>query len=111
MFSAGEALMGRWRGKILFTLIVYCSGFLTAVYFLAPVSAAALPETQSEGQLSRLPAGEAFSGSAGIDYPAWAASIRSGIDICIRFAEENALRAADLFRSKMGQSSQSDRHE
>lgn len=100
--------MGHWRSKILFSLILYCAGFITAIYFLAPVSAQASTDSQAGG-FSGFSGGSqsahTAAGNAGIDSQALAASIRRGVDTCIRFAEENALRAADLFRSKMGQGS------
>jgi hypothetical protein len=46
-----------------------------------------------------------MTGHPDITSQAWAVSVRSKIDICIRFAEEYALRAADLIRSHMGQGS------
>ncbi|MCI0498500.1 MAG: hypothetical protein L0Y36_02310 [Planctomycetales bacterium] len=95
--------MGRWRSKILFSLILYSAGFITAVYFLTPVSAQASPDSQA-GELSGWSqnAHSAVGGNTS-DSPAWAVSIRRGINTCVRFAEEYTLRAADLFRSKMEQ--------
>ncbi|MHC5162848.1 MAG: hypothetical protein ACYSO4_07000 [Planctomycetota bacterium] len=77
--------MGPWQNKILFTLFLYGAGFVTAVYFLTPC--------QSQQEQSN-------PDSNSRD---WAIKIRSGIDTSIHFAEEYALRAADLIRSKMGQ--------
>jgi hypothetical protein len=97
--------MGSWQSKILFTLIVFGAGFVTAVYFLVPSSAAAADGTQSGEMRTVSSQAQSMTGHPDITSQAWALSVRSGIDICIRFAEEYALRAADVIRSHMGQGS------
>lgn len=86
--------MGHWRTKILVSLILYFGGFLTAVYVLAPSSASAAADR---------PAAQGTA-LANVDTQAWAAKLRGGIDKVVSFAEDNALRAAELIRSNMEQS-------
>ena len=88
--------MGPWQNKILFTLFLYGAGFVTAVYFLTPCPVQAADQVQT-GQ-SHIQSQQEQPNSHD-----WAIKIRSGIDTSIHFAEEYALRAADLIRSKMGQ--------
>ena len=96
--------MGSWQNKILYTLIVFGAGFVTAVYFLVPSPAAA--DGAQVGEMSPgASQANAMTGHPDITSQAWAISVRTGIDTCIRFAEEYALRAADLIRSHMGQGS------
>ena len=97
--------MGSWQSKILFTLVVFGAGFVTAVYFLVPCSAAAAEQTRIGEMSTGSCQAQAVTGRPDITSQAWAVSVRSGIDTCIRFAEEYALRAADLIRSHMGQGS------
>lgn len=97
--------MGSWQSKILFTLIVFGAGFVTAVYFLVPPSAADAEQTRIGEMSTGASHAIAMTGHPDITSQAWAISVRSGIDICIRFAEEYALRAADVIRSHMGQGS------
>lgn len=71
-----------WRMKFLFLLIVYCAGFATAVYCLAPT-----PES-GDGkpvQLAQLP--------GSIDSQALARSVNSGIHKCVDLGK---VAAADL---------------
>ena len=43
--------MGSWQSKILYTLIIFGAGFVTAVYFLVP-SPAAAAELAQNGEMS-----------------------------------------------------------
>ena len=95
--------MGSWQSKILFTLIVFGAGFVTAVYFLVPPSAAVADQTRIGEMSTGASQANAITGHPDITSQAWAVSVRSGIDICIRFAEEYALRAADVIRVHTGQ--------
>jgi hypothetical protein len=85
--------MGHWRLKIVFCLIFYCGGFLTAIYVLAPSTASA--QTVAGTQTASL---------ANVDTEAWAGKLRAGIEKAKCFAEDNALRAAEVIRSKIQQS-------
>lgn len=95
--------MGRLRTYILLTLIMFCAGFGTAVYLLTPSSAQAAGETPAHA--STLWSRQLRGGpeDTGEDAKAWAVEMRRVIDKCVRFAEENALRAADIIRQKTGQ--------
>ena len=99
--------MGRWRRKLLISLIVYSAGFASAVYMLAPSSAHASSET------TQMASASGWSANAGtwIDKAQtnqWAGKLKTGMDKIVGFAEDNALRAAEMIRSKTGQSDQSD---
>lgn len=95
--------MGKWQSKILFTLILYAAGFVTAVYLLAPCPVQAADNAQDGQTQSWSQQAKTVIAKAQTSSPEWALKIRSGIDACIDFAEEHALQAADLIRSKMGQ--------
>jgi len=97
MFSVGENWMGQWQNKILFTLILYGAGFVTAVYLLTPDPAQAAEHAQASVW------SQDATAEAGTHSHAWAVKIRAGIDTGIDFAEEYALRVADLIRAKMKQ--------
>lgn len=85
--------MSHWRLKVVCCLIFYCGGFLTAVYVLAPSTASAQTNTGTQN-----------AGLANIDTQVMAAKLRGGIEQAIRFAEENALRAAEVIGAHTAQS-------
>lgn len=91
--------MGRWRGKVLFALIVYTAGFFTAVYVLAPA------DMQTAGGREGIP-GCTQDGTAGtgFDSQAWSASVRAGMDKAVAFAEEQALLLVEKIKTGMQQS-------
>ena len=92
--------MGRWRGKLLFAMIVYAAGFLTAIYVLAPSDILAV--AGGDGPFGRIQ--DETTQRAGFDGRAWAASARAGMDKAIAFAEEQALHLAEKLRTSMQQS-------
>jgi hypothetical protein len=98
--------MGGFRAKILMMLFMFCAGFGTAVYLMTPSSAQAAGETPDF--VSQLWSRQMRGGpeDTGEDAKAWAVEVRCAIDTCIHFAEENALRVADLIRSQTDQGSQ-----
>ena len=95
--------MGKLPGKIVFSMIVYTAGFLTAIYLLVPSPAHASDQISQGETLSRLQDMQPAAGIIDINSQEWILTVRTGIDTCISFAEEYALRAADLIRSKMEQ--------
>lgn len=90
--------MSHWRSKIVFSFMMYCGGFLTAIYYLAPSGA--------QARVQGAPQSAAFA-NVSIDKDAWTQRLRGGIDHVKSFAEDNALRAAELIRSQMEQSENS----
>ncbi len=92
--------MGQWRGKVLFMLIVYAAGFATALYVLAPADGQTADGTKGAvaGTLEQTARGGC------IDMPAWAASARAGMEKAASFAEEQALKLADVIKTQMAQS-------
>lgn len=92
--------MGRWRSKLLFAMIVYAAGFLTAIYVLAPSDIQAV--AGGNGPSGRIL--DETTQRAGFDGRAWAASARAGMDKARAFAEEQALHFAEKFKTSMQQS-------
>lgn len=89
--------MGRWRTKLLMTLIVYAAGFATAVYVLAPAPG------QAQTSAAQTTDGWSHNAQAMIDTfneqsPAWAMAMRTGMEKVKLFAEENALKVAQAVR-------------
>lgn len=80
-----------WRMKFVFVLIVYCAGFITAVYCLAPTPG------QGEGrplQLAQLPG--AFNSQE------LAASVSSGIHKCVDLGKVAAAEVAQRIQKEIG---------
>ena len=95
--------MGHWQSKFLFSVILYAAGFVTAVYFLAPNPVSAADQSQTAETSSWLQPAQAGAADSGADSEVWMTKVRAGIDTSIDFAEEQALRVANLIRSKMKQ--------
>lgn len=87
----------RWRGKLLFMMIVYAAGFFTAIYVLAPADAQA-----PAGQIGQ--AGFIQDGTPQFDAQRWAASARAGMTKAMSFAEEKALQVAEEIKTAVRQS-------
>ena len=103
MFSLGENWMGHWQSKFLFSVVLYGAGFVTAVYFLAPSPVSAADESQATEVSFSLQPAQAVAADTRVDSEVWITKIRAGIDTSIHFAEEHALRVANLIRSKIKQ--------
>lgn len=99
--------MGRWQSKFLSSVFLYGAGFITAVYFLAPVPVSASDYGRTVETSSRLQSAQTATAGTEIDSKVWMTKIRVGIDTSINFAEEYALRAAALIRSKFEQGDRS----
>ena len=96
--------MGGWRTKFVFLLIVYFSGFATAIYFLAPVSA----DCQvSEAQKDKL--------RGMIDSERLTTAMNSGMHKAASLSKEIAERASVLIKERINEmqarEKQSDRSE
>ncbi|NLW84277.1 MAG: hypothetical protein GXY41_07750 [Phycisphaerae bacterium] len=100
--------MRQWRTKVLNALILFCTGFATAVYVLAPPppddEANGMPTFRQESW-SKTDAEQHRRG--GQDQ---AVQIRAGMDKAVSFAEENAVKAfraakcqLDVWRQRHGQ--------
>ncbi|MEN6426002.1 MAG: hypothetical protein ABFE13_11600 [Phycisphaerales bacterium] len=72
-----------WRTKFLFLLIVYCAGFATAIYCLAP---APEPGEGKSLQLAKLP--------GSINSQVIVSSVNSGIHKCVDLGKEAAAELA-----------------
>ncbi|HON90695.1 MAG TPA: hypothetical protein PK373_07945 [Sedimentisphaerales bacterium] len=80
-----------WRTKFIFLLIVYCAGFVTAVYCLAPT-----PEQGTRGSLG-------LAGMAGtIKSEELAKSVSSGIHKCVDLGQEAAAQLARRIQAQIG---------
>jgi hypothetical protein len=79
-----------WRTRFVFLLIVYCAGFATAVYCLAPTS-----EQGAGGSLSlaQIP--------GTINSEALAKSVSSGIHKCVGFGQEAAAELAKRIQAEI----------
>lgn len=97
--------MGKLPGKIVFSMILFTSGFLTAIYLLVPSPAAASAQVHPEHTMNSTQDVQPATGIIDVNSQEWVLQVRSGIDTFICFAEEYTLRAADLIRSQMGQGS------
>ena len=96
--------MGRLPSKFLFCVILYGAGFVTAVHFLPPDSASAASQSRDTANQSRDCDGavpSAQTPAADTDSKIWITKLRAGIDTSIHFAEEHALKVANLIRSEM----------
>lgn len=85
-----ESLRMGWRTKVVFLLIVYAAGFVTAVYCLAPA-----PEPPAREPLRITRAQVALKSQE------LARSVNSGMHKCIDFGREAAKCTAELIREKM----------
>ncbi len=92
--------MGGWRTRLFFSLILYCTGFLTAVYLLAPS-----PAASSGGKVScqRSMGSNQGTEHAGVDWQDRAATMRAGMDKAFSFAEDNADRAIQAVKAWIDQ--------
>jgi hypothetical protein len=86
----GKILMRGWRIKFIFLLIVYFSGFATAIYCLAPA-----PENQSNRADQ-----ESFFNSA-LKSDDFAQSLNSGMRRCIDFGKDAGLRVSKFLKQKL----------
>ena len=81
--------MRGWRIKLVFLLIVYFSGFATAIYCLAPAT---------ENRSSRLfENGSAFSELKSDEF---AQSFNAGLHKCVDFGKDAAWRASEFIKKK-----------
>jgi hypothetical protein len=85
-----------WRTKFIFLLIVYCAGFATAVYYLAPA-----PEQKSGQPMQLAQVGSALKTQEILK------SFNSGMHKCIGFSKEAAEEAAKLFQTKIDEAAKS----
>ena len=90
----------RWRGKLLFAMILYAAGFATAIYVLAPSNLQAADSRDGCSGGSQ----EQTTEWTGMESQAWAASVRVGMSKVMSFAEEQALRFAEAIKTRMAQS-------
>jgi hypothetical protein len=88
-----------WRGKLLFAMIVYAAGFLTAIYVLAPSGLQAAGGRNGESGWQEKTTEQAWAQT-----PVWAASVREGMSKVMSFAEEQSLRLAETIKTQLAQS-------
>ena len=79
-----------WRTKFVFLLIVYCAGFATAVYYLAPTPAGKATQPPALSQMT-----------SAVNPDRLIASFRSGIDKCLGLSKEAAEEAAKVLQTKL----------
>jgi len=81
--------MHGWRSKIVFLLIVYCAGFMTGIYCLAPVPAENGDDVENNFIHSAIKSDE------------FAKSLNSGLHKCISFGKDAAERAGQYLKEKI----------
>ncbi|MGB2806419.1 MAG: hypothetical protein WBC22_01655 [Sedimentisphaerales bacterium] len=79
----------RWRGKLVFMLIVYFAGFATAIYTLAPVP---------ENQASQFRENSAKYSALKSDE--FAQSFNTGMHKCLDFSKDFAWRMGKYIKQK-----------
>jgi len=90
--------MGRFRTRLLFGLIAYCGGFITAIYALAPAT------EKNETNAVRSKVVRRFGGDAGpacSDSGQNAALWKDRIQNVVSIAEEQARRAVVLINAQL----------
>ncbi len=85
-----EILMRGWRIKFVFLLIVYFSGFATAIYCLAPAPENHTSQADQEGLF--------YSVLKSNDF---AKSFNSGMHKCIDFGKDAGLRVGKFLKQKL----------
>jgi uncharacterized protein involved in exopolysaccharide biosynthesis len=88
-----------WRTKLVFLLVIYAAGFLTAIYCLAPS-----PEHKSHESL------QVARARATLQSEELARSVSSGVHKCLDFSKEAAKEAAKLIREKIQQAQAQSKH-
>ena len=92
--------MRGWRIKFVFLLIVYFTGFATAIYTLAPV-----PENKANASanssLRSKTAEEKSSVFSALKSDEFAKSVNTGIHKCIDFGKDAAWRTAKFIKQKI----------
>jgi hypothetical protein len=79
--------MRGWKAKLVFLLIVYFTGFATAIYCLAPA-----PEVQP---------GEESSAHSAAKSNQFAQSFNVGMHKCLDFAKDATLRVSSFIKQKL----------
>ncbi len=98
--------MGRWRSKLLLTLIVYGAGFATAVYVLSPPEATAAGESNSVQQVSqwlkqKTAAPQTDTPNAGLEAKPWAETAHAAIGKAAAFAKTQSVLLAEAIKAKV----------
>ena len=88
--------MGRWRSRVLYTLIIYFAGFATAIYALAPAPDAKATSGASKAESRK-------HSDAGFKSEEFALAFNSGMRKCIGFAEEKAVKAGEFIKAKLAE--------
>ncbi len=82
----------RWKGKFIFLVIVYFTGFATAVYFLSPG-----PDGANEQSLVRA---NSFAGRE-LKSDEFMQSFNAGLHKCVGFGKTAAVRMTGFIKQKM----------
>jgi hypothetical protein len=101
LFSEGREKMGRWRTKVLHSLILFSAGFATAVYVLAPPP----PDGSDDGTPTFASSGWSHvkTENSGFMTQDRAAHMRAGIDKAVSFAEDNAVKVFQAAKLQLDQ--------
>ena len=93
------------RSKILFALVMYCGGFATALYFLAPVDKDAKQCFISDFKLSSLENQDQDHEDSS------AANLGEGIRKCVGMLHCNATELGNFVQSKLNLNFKSNQHD
>jgi hypothetical protein len=86
-------MVSGWRSKFIFTLIVYCAGFASAIYTLAPT-----PESSGKASLRGFV--RPSEKSSRITKAEFVDSFNTGMHKCVDFGKEAAWRTAKSLKNK-----------
>ncbi|MBN2313111.1 MAG: hypothetical protein JXM79_04235 [Sedimentisphaerales bacterium] len=86
--------MSGWRSKLIFMLIIYCAGFATAIYTLAPT-----PEGSGYASLSGFV--RPSEKNTRITQGEFVESFNTGMHKCVEFGKEAACRTAKSLKKKI----------
>lgn len=93
--------MGRWRSKLLLSLIVYAAGFATAIYVLAPSQTTESDETKAT-MISQWTS-KVETQQAGFDAKPWVDTAQAAIGKTAGFAKAQSVILADVIKAKVEQ--------
>lgn len=95
--------MGRWRSKLLLSLIVYAAGFATAIYVLSPPQATETKPGETKATTISQWAPNAETQQAGFDATPWIETAQAAIGKAAGFAKAQSVILADVIKAKVEQ--------
>lgn len=90
----GRIIVSGWRSKFIFMVIIFCAGFATAIYTLAPT-----PEGKARASLSGFVRPSAKNSR--VTKGEFVESLNSGMHKCVDFGKEAVCRMAKSLNKKI----------